>query len=608
MSSGVTTTFQSTIVRTEVAPRRASVLVIGESSSVGVALREGHSVVVGRASPSDVVLEDRALSRRHARLTWRGDGLFVEDLGSTNGTLVDGERVVQATVAPSQSLSLGGVEVRVHVSRFVPSASGDRATEDFEAAVAAELARGRVFGRPTVVLAVRHASDEVRASGEVEWLRRIGAALRPVDRVAPYARSVGLVLLAEVDELALTTWVARARASVGPAPLLFGAAVAPVHGDDASALVQAALGALRRASLREVAFAPRVRVRAARRGNVEDASSAAGPADREASSAAGPADQQGPREIVIASPPMRALHATVERVARTKLPVLILGETGAGKEHVAHALHARSPRASGPFKAVNCAALPATLLESTLFGHEKGAFTGATERASGLFEQADGGTVFLDEIGELPLPAQAALLRVLETKKLVRVGGTKELEVDVRVVAATHRDLEAMVEAGTFRADLLYRLDALTLEVPALRERVEDVVPLARTFLSRARTQWETSAIDFDDAALDALCAHDWPGNVRQLKNVVERAAAMALGARITLADLPPDLARAARPEPTVVRAEEARSLADRVEAFERQILGEVLEQTGGNQSEAARVLRIPRRTLAHKAKRLGLV
>jgi DNA-binding NtrC family response regulator len=305
---------------------------------------------------------------------------------------------------------------------------------------------------------------------------------------------------------------------------------------------------------------------------------------------------------------MRALHATVERVARTKLPVLILGETGAGKEHVAHALHARSPRASGPFKAVNCAALPATLLESTLFGHEKGAFTGATERASGLFEQADGGTVFLDEIGELPLAAQAALLRVLEAKKLVRVGGTKELEVDVRVVAATHRDLEAMVEAGTFRADLLYRLDALTLEVPALRERVEDVVPLARAFLSRARAQWETSAIDFDDAALDALCAHDWPGNVRQLKNVVERAAAMALGARITLADLPPDLARAARPETTVVRAEEARSLADRVEAFERQILGEVLEQTGGNQSEAARVLRIPRRTLAHKAKRLGLV
>jgi DNA-binding NtrC family response regulator len=444
---------------------------------------------------------------------------------------------------------------------------------------------------------VRYASDESRAPGEVEWLQRLGAALRPVDRVAPYARSVGLVLLAEVDELAVTTWVARARAVVEPAPLLFGAAVAPVHGDDASALVQAALGALRRASLREVGFAPRARVSAARREGVEEASSAAYPADREAS-----------REIVIASPPMRALHATVERVARTKLPVLILGETGAGKEHVAHALHARSPRARGPFKAVNCAALPATLLESTLFGHEKGAFTGATERASGLFEQADGGTVFLDEIGELPLPAQAALLRVLETKKLVWVGGTKELEVDVRVVAATHRDLEAMVEAGTFRADLLYRLDALTLEVPALRERVEDVVPLARTFLSRARTQWETSAIDFDDAALDALCAHDWPGNVRQLKNVVERAAAMALGARITLADLPPDLARAARPEPTVVRAEEARSLADRVEAFERQILGEVLEQTGGNQSEAARVLRIPRRTLAHKAKRLGLV
>ncbi|MEZ4252514.1 MAG: sigma 54-interacting transcriptional regulator, partial [Polyangiales bacterium] len=263
---------------------------------------------------------------------------------------------------------------------------------------------------------------------------------------------------------------------------------------------------------------------------------------------------------------------------------------------------------TAPFRAVNCAALPSTLLESTLFGHEKGAFTGATERAAGLFEQADGGTVFLDEIGELPLPAQAALLRVLETKRLVRVGGTKELEVDVRVVAATHRDLEGMVDSGTFRADLLYRLDALTLEVPPLRERVEDVAPLARSFLARARTQWDTTVVDFDDDALDALCAHDWPGNVRQLKNVVERAAAMAMGSLVTLQDLPPELVRAARAESErVAPVAPSRSLAERVEAFERQILGEVLGQTGGNQSEAARVLRIPRRTLAHKAKRLGL-
>lgn len=495
----------------------------------------------------------------------------------------------RATVAPSQTLSLGSVEVRVHVSRFSPSSSEERESEKLESATAAELARGRVFGRATTVLAVRNASD---VAGP-DWLRRLGDVSRPVDVVASYARSVGLVMLAEVDELAVATWVARLRACVHGAPLLFGAAVAPAHADDAEALVQAALGALRRASLREVAFAsPGAR-------STRELPSLVAAHERE--------PEVGP-EIVIASPPMRALHATIERVARTKLPVLILGETGAGKEHVAKALHDRSPRASGPFKAVNCAALPATLLESTLFGHEKGSFTGATERASGLFEQADGGTVLLDEIGELPLPAQAALLRVLETKRLVRVGGTKEIEVDVRLVAATHRDLEAMVEAGTFRADLLYRLDALTLEVPALRERVEDVVPLARAFLSRARTQWETSAVDFDDAALDALAAHDWPGNVRQLKNVVERAAAMALGARITLGDLPPDLARTARPDTEApIRSSEVRSLADRVEAFERQILGEVLDQTGGNQSEAARLLRIPRRTLAHKAKRLGL-
>ncbi|HJL23207.1 MAG TPA: sigma 54-interacting transcriptional regulator, partial [Polyangiaceae bacterium LLY-WYZ-15_(1-7)] len=227
----------------------------------------------------------------------------------------------------------------------------------------------------------------------------------------------------------------------------------------------------------------------------------------------------------------------------------------------------------------------------------------------------DGGTVFLDEVGELPPQAQAALLRVLETKQLVRVGGAKDIEVDVRVVAATHRDLEAMVEEGTFRADLLYRLDALTLEVPPLRERVEDVAPLAEAFLARAAEQWETPARGFEEGVLDALRAFHWPGNVRQLKNVVERAAAMALGPRVGLADLPRDVAAAAPgglegAAPADLPSEGSGAvppLAERVEAFERGILRDALEQAGGNQSEAARLLRVPRRTLAHKVKRYGL-
>jgi DNA-binding NtrC family response regulator len=218
---------------------------------------------------------------------------------------------------------------------------------------------------------------------------------------------------------------------------------------------------------------------------------------------------------VVASDNMRRLYDLVARVARTTLPVLVLGETGSGKELVAHAVHQHSPRSKGPFKALNCATIPANLLESVFFGHERGAFTGADRQAPGIFEQAQGGTVFLDEVGELSAQAQAALLRVLETRRLVRVGGNREIEVDVRVVAATHRDLSAMVRAGTFREDLMFRLDALTLRVPPLRERKEEIAPLAELFLARASEQWGTGTKRLSEDARESLEAYAWPGNVR---------------------------------------------------------------------------------------------
>lgn len=558
-------------------------LLVGEHASIGAALREGRPLVIGRASPSDVVLDDRALSRTHARVVWREGALHVEDLGSTNGTFVDGARVASARVEPRQRLMLGSVEARLHVTRFDGAASEPDSSTLVDR-LRGEILRGRTFDRPVCVLALRR-SDSAQGGD-----RRLEALLRPVDFVQSVGAHVSLVVLAEVGAAQAPAWAERLASALGDAGARFGAAVFPDHADDADALVAAALDALRRSRSTTLTLA--------------SPSSAA----RRPPPDGSPSDG-APRAIVLESPPMRALYETVERAARTKLPVLILGETGAGKELVARALHERSPRAAGPFKAVNCASIPASLLESTLFGHEKGAFTGAAARSAGLFEQAEGGTVFLDEVGELPPAAQAALLRVLETKQLVRIGGTRDLTVDVRVVAATHRDLEAMVDAGSFRADLLYRLDALTLEVPPLRERVEDVIPLARLFLTRAREEWETPASHLDDAALDALCAHDWPGNVRQLKNVIERAAAMALGPSITVADLPRELREiASTPEPAAAPSTVARPLSERVEAFERQILREVLEQTGGNQSEAARILRIPRRTLAHKAQRHGLV
>ncbi len=238
------------------------------------------------------------------------------------------------------------------------------------------------------------------------------------------------------------------------------------------------------------------------------------------------------------APAMRALFRAIGRLAQAPLSVLITGETGTGKELVARALHRESPRASRPFVALNTAAIPAELLESELFGHEAGAFTGANKRHIGRFEQADGGTLFLDEIGDMPASLQTRLLRVLAEGEFFRVGGRELIRVDVRVIAATHQPLEALVEQGRFRADLLHRLDVVRLPLPPLRERREDIPQLAARFLANAAQRLQLPAKKLSNAALDRLRAHDWPGNVRELENLCWRLAALAPGASIGIADV----------------------------------------------------------------------
>ncbi|MEO6102886.1 MAG: nitrogen regulation protein NR(I), partial [Pseudoxanthomonas sp.] len=246
----------------------------------------------------------------------------------------------------------------------------------------------------------------------------------------------------------------------------------------------------------------------------------------------------GSAELIGDAPPMRALFRAIGRLAQAPLSVLVTGETGTGKELVAHALHRESPRARKPFIALNTAAIPAELLESELFGHEAGAFTGAQRRHVGRFEQADGGTLFLAEIGDMPLPLQTRLLRVLAEGEFFRVGGRELIRVDVRVIAATHQDLETLVAEGRFRADLLHRLDVVRLQLPPLRERRGDVAQLAENFLAIASRKLGAPAKRFAATALEGLRAHDWPGNVRELENVCWRLAAMAPGETITAFDL----------------------------------------------------------------------
>ncbi|HJR72297.1 MAG TPA: nitrogen regulation protein NR(I) [Luteimonas sp.] len=316
------------------------------------------------------------------------------------------------------------------------------------------------------------------------------------------------------------------------------------------------------------------------------------------------------------TPAMRALFRSIGRLAQAPVSVLITGETGTGKELVARALHRESPRARKPFVALNTAAIPSELLESELFGHEAGSFTGAQKRHIGRFEQADGGTLFLDEIGDMPLPLQTRLLRVLAENEFFRVGGRELIRVDVRVIAATHQPLENLVADGRFRADLLHRLDVVRLQLPPLRERRDDVPKLAEVFLQSAARKLGAPAKRFSRQAFDRLQAHGWPGNVRELENLCWRLAALAPGESISRADVEEALtARSGGAADSAVAWESALSTwtsaqlaegregihAEARERFDRVLLEAALAYTGGRRSEAAVRLGLGRNTLTRK-------
>jgi DNA-binding NtrC family response regulator len=306
-------------------------------------------------------------------------------------------------------------------------------------------------------------------------------------------------------------------------------------------------------------------------------------------------DEMSPfSEIIGESPAMRRVLEQVSIVARSDTNVLTRGESGTGKELIARALHAASERRFLPIVVVNCGALSEGVIESELFGHEKGSFTGALYRRKGKFEMADGGTLFLDEIGDISLKTQVDLLRVLEEKKIVRVGGNVEIPVDFRLVAATNRTLEAMVAEGKFREDLYYRLNVFSIAIPPLRERREDITPLANSFLARFARSLNRPVTRISPEAMALLAGYDWPGNVRELQNAIERAVLVCRGREATPGDFPFHSAKAAPP---------GKSLAD----VERLHVKRVLDESGWNITRAARLLEIDRVTLYNKIKRYGL-
>jgi two-component system response regulator AtoC len=540
-----------------------------------VEIVEGGSVTVGRGSTADLVIDDAGVSRMHVRFA-RGSGLVrVNDLGSRNGTFVRGQRLsAPYLLAQGDVVSFGRFTASL-VFEPPPGAGrlGVASYEQLLARATEEIERAR-SGPHKLCLALL--GPDFPSEGQAELAAKLRSKLRPVDVIASLGEEALLVLLPGADASEGRSLLDRALLMLGE--FRIGIAGFPEAAASAEALMSQAHAAYREAhDDQRVVFARREH-------------------DRDAAD----------HEVVVQNPRMREVYALVARVARTPATALVFGETGTGKELIARALHAQSPRHAGPFCAINCATIPATLIESTLFGHEKGAFTGAQQQKKGLFEQAHGGTVFLDEVGELPPPAQAALLRVLEERMITRVGAVKEISVDVRVVAATHRDLEQMVADGSFRADLYHRLNTLSLSLPPLRERRDEIAPLARVFLRELCREWGRSDAELAPETVAALEAHSWPGNVRELRNVIERALILSSSDRLGPELLPESLASRVTSPPARDSGDVATLAGVSPEGEQERIL-EALRKTGGNQTRAAELLGMPRRTFVYKLRRYGI-
>jgi DNA-binding NtrC family response regulator len=403
----------------------------------------------------------------------------------------------------------------------------------------------------------------------------MAAVMRRMDSLAEYAPDEYAIVAPELDPAAAAQLAGRlidAARNAG-AVARTGVATFPVDGTGADALVSQARASLRRARTGKAPAAP-------------------------APSTVG--------DAIVADPRSRHLYELVGKVAATTMTVLILGETGTGKELIAEALHRGSGRAGGPLVRLNCASLPDTLLESELFGHERGAFTGADRRKVGFLEAADGGTLFLDEIGEMPLALQAKLLRVLEARVIMRVGGTQEVPVDVRLIAATHRNLEEEVRAGRFREDLYFRISTFTLAVPPLRDRKDDILPLAEHFARTFAAELGQPPPILDEELRRALLAYRWPGNVRELRNAIERAVVMQSSGTIAV-ELLPERVRAAEPAAGLVPAGDGVDMREHIADVERAAIVAALEATNGNQTRAAERLGLSRRALIYKLEKYGL-
>jgi two-component system, NtrC family, response regulator AtoC len=517
-----------------------------------VRLPDGVSLRIGRGAEAELCLRSPSLSRLHLALDQRGDGFYLRDLGSRNGTRLGGDAVGSEAVAAQPGTEIVAGEVSLVL---LPASSQPKAVRPFLLLSELETRALASSGQHGAAFALARPIDEDPAL--LELLARL-----PDSATIALASDQTLVVI--TDDEASLDWLLTALARGELAPRR----VARARTERGRSVVAQLLRELER------------------------------------DEAPAPSDDV-PQAFRL--PSMLAVHAMLRRIAPRNLSVLLHGETGTGKEVVARELHRLSGR-KGALVAVNTAALPDTLIESELFGYEKGAFSGAQSAKAGLIEASHGGTLFLDEIGELPLALQAKLLRVLEERRVRRLGATAEKEIDLRVVAATHRDLEALVREGKFRQDLVYRIEGARIELPPLRQRAGEIPSLAQSLL---RELAPGAPLQLSEPAARALEAHAWPGNVRELKHVLERAAAFVDGSTIEVEHLPASIPRgesAPSAAPTA-SAQPATSgdVRGSVRDFERERIVSALREAGGNRTRAAELLGLPRRTLVYKISKLRI-
>ncbi|MEM9488084.1 MAG: sigma 54-interacting transcriptional regulator, partial [Myxococcota bacterium] len=573
--------------RTDAGRARLLVYVEGREQTVTrlIELPDGAPVAFGRSRASTVYIDSERVSRNHARVVRSGDEIVVEDLDSRNGTRVNGAKIAKPTVLNAgDELEIGPAIAVLSQTSLPTQTTRIGATWHLDDRLAAETDRGLRYRRPYALLMIRVAGDDRAVDGAIA---RLVAALRPMDILAEYGPDEYAVLMPELD---LTTGVEAAqqqldemhrdrRGAAPPVTIRSGMAAFPDHGSQAGTILSQARDALRAARAQD------------ERGVVT------------------PPSQPAPTaEIIVVDPQMKRLYAMVRKVANAPMTVLICGETGAGKEAVAEAVHRESQRREGPFVRVNCACIADTLLESELFGYERGAFTGADRRKEGYFEAAAGGTLFLDEIGEISAALQAKLLRVLEQRVITRIGGTREVAIDTRVVCATNRDLQAEVERGTFRQDLYFRISPFVLMLPPLRDRPSEIPLLADHFIAQSARALGASTPTLSEAARARLLDYSWPGNVRELRNAMERAVVLQTEGVIDIGQLPERIksaaSSAARVEPVPGGVGDVR---EHVADVERQQIVAALEACGGNQTMAARKLGLSRRALIYRLEKYGL-